>query len=123
MREARRRLAVILVLFLISVGVMELILRDDRKKQQDSSARDHASAPGTPILLSTKVETTEPASASAVTNSLLSLMDAVQGEAAVVEPELRHAAIESAPHPEPGDDGLEMIESDREYNREDAGVK
>jgi hypothetical protein len=104
---------VILVLFLISVGVMEVILHHDRKKQPDSAAGDSESAPGT-------LFPPEIAASNRVTKDLLSLMDAVQGEVSRVEPEGRHQA---APERKSGDDSRGIVESDPEYNLEDAVVK
>lgn len=112
----------ILVLFLISVGVMELILRNDRKKQ-DSAARDRVSTPGKPLSLETPGETRVTPTASAVTNSLLSLMNAVQGEPGPVEPEIRPAATEGVRQSKSADDGPEKAEKEREYNQKDAGVR
>jgi hypothetical protein len=109
---------VILCLFLVSVGVLELILRHDRKKQQDSTS-ERESALSTPF----SVEMTGPAAAPPVTDDLLSLMRAVQGEGYGVESKPQRVAPAK---PEPGDGSparLKEAGSMIEYNRGDAGAK
>ena len=69
----------ILFLFLISVGVLEFILRHEGKKQPDSAGDKPETVPAPPV-----------------TNDLLSLMRAVQGES-------QHAAEEVVPEPKTGD--------------------
>ena len=76
----------ILCLFLISIGVLEFILRQDGKKQRDS-------ADDTPE--------TATAAAPPVTDDLLSLMRAVQGESYSVESQPQRPAAEVAPEPKP----------------------
>ena len=78
----------ILCLFLISVGVLEFILRNEGKKQQDSVG-----------------ETTEPVTASAppVTDDLLSLMRAVEGAGYGVVSETEHTVPEVTPDRKTGD--------------------
>jgi len=98
---------VILVLFLISVAVTELILRNDQKAQQRSDAQARESATGTLY----PVEAT-----SGVTNGLLSLMDAVQGERSTGAPAPPNPAIEAAP-----ENRMELVRTGREYNGHDAG--
>ena len=107
----------ILCLFLISVGVLELILRHDAKKQRDS-------APEPQSALSTRLSTemTGPA-APPVTSDLLSLMRAVEGESYGVEPNPQHAVTEGAAERKLGNGGLERGEETAsmiEYNRGDA---
>jgi hypothetical protein len=97
---------VILCLFLISVGVLELILRHDGKKQRDSTP-ERESALITPF----SAEMTGP-SAPPVTNELLSLMRAVQGESYAVESKPHRAVTE-----------VEESGSMIAYNRGDAGAK
>jgi len=108
---------VILCLFLISVGVLELILRHDAKKQQDST-------PDGQSALSNQFSTdaTGPA-APPVTSDLLSLMRAVEGESYGVESNPQQTVTEGALErklgngdPERGEETASMIE----YNRGDA---
>jgi len=101
---------------------MEFILRDDQKKQQDPAARDRESALGRPFPLETPEETTATASAD-VRSDLVALMRAVDGQRSAVEAPLGRAPIAGAPPRGRGDDGQEGVESNAEYNREDAGVK
>ena len=106
----------ILCIFLISIGVLELILRHDAKKQRDSTPEGQST-------LSTRFSTemTGPA-APPVTSDLLSLLRAVEGENYGVESNPRHAVIEGASEhklgrgcPELGKETASMIE----YNRGD----
>jgi len=114
---------VILVLFLISVGVMELILRNDRKQPQDSAVRDRESAQNTPLPLETTAEVAKIAAVSGATTDLLALMNAVDSENSGVKPQLGRVASPS-PREAPQNTGApEMVESAPEYNREDAGVR
>jgi hypothetical protein len=100
---------VILCLFLISIGVLELILRHDAKKQRDSTPEGQAA-------LSTRFSTqiTGPA-APPVTSDLLSLMRAVEGESYGVESNPQHAVTEGASGRKLGEETASMIE----YNRGD----
>ena len=112
----------ILVLFLISVGVMELILRRDRKTTKDPASRDRESATGTAFPLRTTVETVGTAPASPVTNDLLALIGAIESESHGVKPQLPATAIESSPL-QCDVDRRELAQTKREYNREDGGAK
>ena len=107
----------ILCLFLISIGVLELILRHDAKKQRDSTPEGQ-SAPGTQF----STEMTGP-SAPPVTSDLLSLIRAVEGESYGLEANPHHAVTEGAPERKLGNDGPESGEETAsmiEYNRGDA---
>ena len=106
----------ILCLFLISIGVLELILRHDAKKQRDSTAEGESA-------LSTRFSTqlTGPV-APPVTSELLSLIRAVEGESYGVESHPQHAANEGSSErklargiPELREETASMIE----YNRGD----
>ena len=98
----------ILCLFLISIGVLELILRHDAKKQRDSPEGQSA--------LSTQFSTemTGPA-APPVTSDLLSLIRAVEGESYGVESNLHHAVTEGAPERKLGN-------GDRDFGKETASM-
>jgi hypothetical protein len=107
----------VLCLFLISVGVLELILRHDAKKQRDSTPEGQSA-------LSTQFSTemTGPA-APPVTSDLLSLMRAVEGESYGVESNPQHAVTEGVLERKPGKGGPERGEETAsmiEYNRGDA---
>lgn len=88
---------VILILFLISVGVMEVILRHDDRGKQQAPARSRASR--------------GPATSSADSSSLLALARAVEDETP-----LPPAALEP-------EDAVREEKSTREYNRKDARSK
>jgi len=97
MRAKKVFAQVILILFLISVAVMEVILRHDDRGKQQAPARERE--PG------------EPATSSADSSSLQALARAVQDESPLPPGAL-----------EPEDTARKEM-STREYNREDARSK
>jgi hypothetical protein len=102
---------VILGLFLISVGALELILWQDRKKQQDSTPREPESAWHAPL----------PAEAAShaplATNDLLSLMRAVNGELAGDESPLYPPSIEGVPEFKRAADNAGLVEATGRHNQ------
>jgi hypothetical protein len=106
----------ILCLFLISIGVLELILRHDAKKQRDSSPQGQSA-----LSARFSTEMTGPAAPPA-TSDLLSLMRAVEGESYGPASNPHHAVTEGPQErklgrggPELGEETASMIE----YNRGD----
>lgn len=102
----------ILCLFLISVGALELILWQDRKKRHDS-AGERESAWHTPL----PAEAASQAAAPLATNDLLSLMRAVNGELARVESPLYPPSVEGVPECKRAADSAGLVEATGRHNQ------
>jgi len=105
-------LAVILCLFLISVGALELILWQDRKNQRDSGG-ERESAWHTALPMEAVTQAATPP----VTNDLLSLMRAVNGEISGVESPLHPPAIEAVAELSRGSDSTGLVETTANHNQ------
>src|SRR5260370_12550858 len=100
--------AMILCLFLISVGALELILWQDRKRQRDSGG-EREPAWQTPLPM----EAANMAPPPPVTSDLLPLMRAVNSEIPRIQSPLHSPASEDVP----GRESTRVVETTRNYNQ------